>query len=188
LSTPAAQYGSIPLALRGRHQIDNAVTAVRLLEHLPARAAAAVPTSAIRTALMDVTWPGRLEMRRWRGHEVLLDGAHNPGGARALAAYLSETYGRPLPIVFGAMHDKDVSAMIAALAPVALSFTMTAAASLRAARPGDLVAIARTIAPAVASNERDRPLDALEDACGRGSLAVVAGSLFLVGEVRALTS
>ena len=78
--------------------------------------------------------------------------------------------------------------MIAALAPVASSFTFTTAATGRAARPADLSMIARTIAPALASNERDRPADALADACARGSPAVVAGSLFLIGEVRAETS
>src|SRR5690606_2402140 len=119
LRTPACDYGTLALGLRGRHQADNAVTAVRLLETLRARSLFDVPEHAIRTAVEEVAWPGRLELVRADGYDVLIDGAHNAAGAAALAAYLAEAYGRRLPLVFGMMGDKDVAAVAGALTKVA---------------------------------------------------------------------
>mgnify|MGYP003350627874 CR=1 FL=1 len=53
---------------------------------------------------------------------VLIDGAHNPAGAAALTSYLHDTFGRPLPVVFGAMRDKDVTGLIQALAPATVAW------------------------------------------------------------------
>jgi len=71
---------------------------------------------AVTTGLSDCEWPGRLEwLRLPSGGEVLLDAAHNPSGASALANYLSDAQLAPLPIVFAAMRDKDVKGMLAPL-------------------------------------------------------------------------
>ena len=112
--------------------------------------------SAIVAALTDVEWPARLEYLPHRGHTVVIDGAHNPAGARALASYLRETYGRRLPMVVGIMRDKNVDALIEALAPAASQFVMTAASSPRAATPGELRASAERVAPDVAVPSRAR--------------------------------
>src|SRR5439155_4770953 len=109
LKTPAHDYGEIVLALAGSHQIGNAVVAVRLLETLDAHGVR-VPPEAIAAGLARVAWPGRLERRRLPGgREALLDAAHNPDGAAALAAFLREEGGGP--IVFAASRDKDVTGM-----------------------------------------------------------------------------
>jgi dihydrofolate synthase/folylpolyglutamate synthase len=184
LSTPARRY-DVVMSLRGRHQIANAITAVRVLEAVDALAGFEVPAAAIGTALSDAVWPARLELLHWRGHDVLLDGAHNPAGARALAAYLADTYGRRLPIVVGAMRDKAVDEILAALAPAASAFLCTSAASSRAATPAELAAGALSSAPGVPVRIHDRPMDALTDAMSLGTPAVVAGSLYLCGEIRA---
>ncbi len=184
LETPHARYAAV-LALRGRHQIHNATAAVRLLEELDAGGAFTVPAEAIRGALEDVVWPGRLESASWRGHAVLVDGAHNPAGARALQSYLAEAYGRPLPLVVGMMRDKALEEMLAALAPAASRFLCTAPATSRAAAPSDLVAVASKIAPGIPAEAFAKPLDALARAVSTGSPAVVAGSLYLAGEIRA---
>ena len=89
IATPGGSYEDVPLALRGRHQVDNALTAVRLLEALAARETFAIGPGAIRTALSEAVWPARLEVLQWKGRDVLLDGAHNPAGARALAGIIS---------------------------------------------------------------------------------------------------
>jgi dihydrofolate synthase/folylpolyglutamate synthase len=185
LRTPLAHYDDLTLSLRGRHQIDNAVTAARLLEELHVRQHCHVPAAAIRTALTDVEWPGRLELRRWHGHDVLVDGAHNPAGARALAAYLQETYGRPLPLVLGAMRDKKIDRIVDALSGAASCFVCTSPNTPRAASPADLVAIVRRITPGVEAIEAMRPLDALARAASRGAPVVVCGSLYLAGDIRA---
>lgn len=183
LRTPVQDYGALRLALPGRHQVDNAVTAVRTLEAARARGLAPVDEAAIRLALSDARWPGRLDWRRWQGHDVLVDGAHNPDGARALADFLRETVAAPMPIVFGIMRDKAIGEVLEALAPVASMFVFTAPVSPRAAAPADLVALAAAGIPAVPCLEAPTPREALMLAAGRGSPIVVAGSLFLAGEV-----
>ena len=183
LRTPAEDYGALRLALPGRHQIDNAVTAVRTLEAARACGLAPVDATAVSLAVSDARWPGRLDWRRWHGHDVLVDGAHNPDGARALADFLRETVAAPVPIVFAMMRDKAIAEVLETLAPVAAMFVCTAPVSPRAAAPEDLVAIATSVAPGVPRVAASTPREALTLAIGHGSPIVVAGSLFLAGEV-----
>ena len=80
-------YGTVPLALRGLHQVENAVVATRLVEALARGCDVTVTAPAIAAGLMTTRWPGRLDLRRTRGGDaLLLDAAHNPAGAEALAA------------------------------------------------------------------------------------------------------
>ena len=184
LTTPRGRYEAT-LGLRGRHQVQNAIAAVRLLEEMTQAGLATVPAAAIRTGLEDVVWPARLEAAIWRGHEVLVDGAHNPAGARALQSYLAEAYGRRLPIVMAVMREKAVDEMVAALAPSASHFVCTAPATPRAMSPSDLLVAVRQAAPGVHAEAVAGPIDALARAVSYGSPAVVAGSLYLAGEIRA---
>jgi dihydrofolate synthase/folylpolyglutamate synthase len=184
LTTPRGRY-DVTLGLRGRHQVQNAIAAVRLLEEMTQAGLATVPAAAIRTGLEDVVWPARLEAASWRGHEVLVDGAHNPAGARALQSYLAEAYGRRVPIVMAVMREKAVDEMVAALAPSASHFVCTAPATPRAIPPSDLLAAVRRAAPGIPGEAVAGPIDALARAIGYGSPAVVAGSLYLAGEIRA---
>jgi dihydrofolate synthase/folylpolyglutamate synthase len=185
LSTPAHDYGEVVLGLRGRHQIDNAVTAVRLLERLPARAGLPMPPEAIVAGVRNVDWPGRLELRPHHGGHVLIDGAHNPAGARALAGYLRDTYGGPLPIVLGVMRDKAIEGIVEALAGCASMFVCTAPASPRAVTPVELEIIVRRSAPAVPVRVVPSPPAAVDEALAHGTPVVVAGSLYLAGEIQA---
>ena len=106
----------VTMALGGRHQLDNAAVAVALLDEL-ANQGITVPDGAVRTGLTQAEWPGRLE-RFTRGRiEILLDAAHNPAGARALASHLQEIGWSRVTLLFGAMRDKDVRHMLEALAP-----------------------------------------------------------------------
>ncbi len=89
LHTPHHRLDRVPLALAGRHQAINAATAVTLLEELDSLNVR-VDGDAILAGLTATKWPGRLERFRWGGSEVLLDAAHNPAGACALADYLQE--------------------------------------------------------------------------------------------------
>jgi dihydrofolate synthase/folylpolyglutamate synthase len=185
LTTPVRRYAAMTLALRGRHQVENAVLAARLLEALPIEGVE-LPEQAVRTALEEAEWPARLDLRAWRGHPILIDAAHNPAGAATLAAYVLEAYGRPLPMVIAVMKDKDLDAMLAALAPAASRFVFTAPASGRAASPADLAARAAVAAPGVDASAAARPADALARVVADGDgPVVVAGSLYLAGEVLA---
>ena len=182
LRTPRRDYGAVRLALAGRHQIDNAVVAVRLLEELEAQG---VDTGRdhIIEALGSVQWPGRLErIRLPGGREALLDAAHNAAGAEALAAYLA-TLGEPRPLVFAAMHDKDAASMLRAIGPRASRIVITRASNPRATEPSELAALAQRLLPAVVVEVAASPADALERAWSASPRIVVAGSIFLLADV-----
>ena len=183
--TPVRSYPPMLLALRGRHQAGNALVAIRLLEALEALGIA-MPPPAIAAGLTTVRWPGRLDLVQLRGdRSVLLDAAHNPAGARVLAEYLEEAYPQRLPIVFGAMRDKDAAAMLATLAPRASRFVFTRPPNARAAAPAALARLAASSALSVPVDLAPDPADALAKAFESGPLVVVAGSLFLVGDLLA---
>jgi len=185
LRTPARDYGHANLALRGAHQVDNAVVAVRVLELI------GVGPSAVMAGLEQVSWPGRLDVRRFLdGSEIILDAAHNPAGASALASYLTERAadpaGRPadpLPLVFGVMRDKDIDGMFRALLPAVGALVLTRASTPRAADPAALAPLARAIAPALPIVVEPSPHHAVNIARRLSPRIVVAGSIFLLGDV-----
>ena len=182
LRTPTRDYGRIPLRLRGSHQVPNAVVAVRLLEHL--EQFLPVGPDAIVSGLRDVEWPGRLQMvEAESGRRVLLDAAHNPAGARALATYLKQEFPEPLPFVFGAMRDKDAALMITTLLPVAARMVMTEPHNARARSSEELAALARQVAPSCRVEVVPEPKDALNRAWTECPLVCAAGSVFLVGDI-----
>jgi dihydrofolate synthase / folylpolyglutamate synthase len=145
LSTPVHDYGWIPLGLRGAHQVPNALVAVRLLEAMSD--VAPVGAQAVVAGLRDVDWRGRLQLVDAARGRVLLDAAHNPAGAAALAAYLRREFPQPLPIVFGAVRDKDAAEMLRILLPCASFLVLTQPGSPRARPASELAAMASAIAP-----------------------------------------
>ena len=186
--TTRASYGPVPLGLRGAHQVENAAVAVVALEQL-ATAGLTVPASAILTGLAEAEWPGRLQRIAVGERAVIVDGAPNPSGARALAAYLRETHASGLPIVFGVMADKAIDPMIEALAPFARPLVVTAAPGRRATTAADLATRATRVLPSERVIEEADVARALEIAWRHGREIAVAGSLYLAGDVLArLTS
>jgi dihydrofolate synthase/folylpolyglutamate synthase len=183
LKTPVRDYGTLRLALRGDHQIANAIVAVRLLERLDA-CGVRVPADAISEGLAQVTWPGRLDHRTLAGgRELILDAAHNPAGAAALASYLTTIGGERPVLVFGAMRDKDVHGMLSALLPAVSRMIVTRASNSRSAEPETLAAEARPIAPSLRIEVVASPAAAMAAAWSSSSRVVVAGSIFLLGDV-----
>jgi dihydrofolate synthase / folylpolyglutamate synthase len=184
LTTPFRSYGPVPLGLRGNHQIPNAVVAVRLLEELERQLP--MTAASIVAGIRDVRWPGRLQLLELsEGRRVLLDAAHNPAGAWALASYLKREFAEPLPLVFGAMRDKDVTLMLKALLPVASTIVMTEPDTPRAYRAEELAAIGRKLLPAAKIEIEPDPVHALDRAWTYCSLICAAGSIFLVGNLLA---
>ncbi|MBS1111605.1 MAG: FolC bifunctional protein [Anaeromyxobacteraceae bacterium] len=172
-----------PVALRGAHQQGNAALAAAALRLLDA-SGVRVGEEAIREGIASARWPGRME----EVGGVLLDGAHNPDGAAALAAALPVLHpSRPVELVFGVLSDKDHEGMLAALAPATRRIHLVAPDSPRAREPGSYLAAARRLGVGV-DVHASLP-EAL--ACARhgardGALVCVAGSLYLVGEARGL--
>jgi len=184
LATPMRDYGLVQLGLRGDHQVANALVAVRLLEELARQLP--VTAASIVAGIRDVRWPGRLQMIEVAGgRRVLFDAAHNPAGAWALADYLKREFPEPLPIVFGALRDKDVTMMLKALLPAASSMVMTEPDTPRAYRAEELAAIARKLSPHATIDIEPNPALALERAWRHCPVACAAGSIFLVGNLLA---
>lgn len=177
----ADRIAALPLALPGAHQRTNAAVAWRLLEEVN-RLGVPVDEASIRAAVTEAHWPGRLEAFEYVGVHVLIDAAHNPAGSRALASYLAEAQPGGITLVFGAMRDKAVDRMLAALAPVTRVVWCTTAPNPRAMPAAELVALAR--AAGLDAHEASDPGDALDRACADGRTVVVAGSIFLIGALR----
>jgi dihydrofolate synthase / folylpolyglutamate synthase len=170
------------IGLAGAHQRSNAAVAVKLLDVVDRRGIA-VPRTAVARGLERPDWPGRLERRVLSGgREILLDAAHNPAGAAALASYLTTQAGGPRPLVFGVMRDKDAAGMFTALLPAVSHLILTRASTKRSAEPSDLEAQAREIRdlPVITAPSAAR---ALEIAWRISPRIVVAGSIFLLGDV-----
>ena len=134
LETPLLA-GRLRTPLAGAHQAWNAALAVRAAELLDAELGA-VELGVAARGLAAVRWPGRLErLRAPGGRAVLLDGCHNPDGARALSRFLADANltGR-CPLVFGAMADKDVEGIASILFPAASRVVLVPASPPRGAR------------------------------------------------------
>jgi dihydrofolate synthase/folylpolyglutamate synthase len=192
-------YDEVFLPLHGRHQAANAAVALAAAEaFLGAGASNQLDADLVRQAFAAVTTPGRLEPVR-SAPTVLLDAAHNPHGARALAAALDEEFDfRRLVAVVGVMADKDARGILAALEPVVAEVVLTANTSPRAMPADDLAAVAREIFGADRIVVEPRLADAVETAIGlaeeigapgqplSGAGVVITGSVVTVGEARAL--
>jgi dihydrofolate synthase/folylpolyglutamate synthase len=182
IATPVRDYGRVAIGLRGEHQLPNALVAIRLLEQF--ERSQRIGADAIVAGVRDVRWPGRLQMVAIPGgRRVLLDAAHNPAGAAALAAYLLGEFPGRLPLVFGAMRDKDAAQMLQALLPAVSKVVMTEPSNPRSFPAAELADLARTLSPECRIEIDPTPKAALERALARGDVACVAGSIFLVGDI-----
>jgi dihydrofolate synthase / folylpolyglutamate synthase len=168
----------IACPLAGRHQVENAIVAIAALERL------GVSASAIELGIAGTRWPGRLEHVSV-SPEIILDGAHNPAGARALAGYIRQFYsGRHIVMIYGAMRDKAIAEMTGVLFPLVNEVIATAPHQSRAVDPETIRALAEhprvQTAPDLATalrGARSGPSD---------RVIFITGSLFLVGEALAL--
>jgi len=175
----------VRLALEGAHQRHNARVAVATFTAFAARLGVGVDAAAVRRGLENARWPGRLQLVPG-APSVLLDGAHNAAGTEALAAHLAYRAGPKPVLLFGAMADKDLAGMIAPLAPHVAALVATRPAVARAAEPEPLAEVARGAGlPAWVEPVPERALERARSLAGPGGLVLVAGSLYLVGEILA---
>ncbi|HOL72145.1 MAG TPA: folylpolyglutamate synthase/dihydrofolate synthase family protein [Bryobacteraceae bacterium] len=169
----------IECPLAGEHQVENALTAIAALDAL------GFPPEAIAAGIRQTRWPGRLE-RVSENPVLILDGAHNPAGARALARYIERFYrDRRVWLIYGAMRDKAVTEMAGILFPLAGEVILTSPAQARAVRCEALRELV--------DHPHLRAVPQLEEAlalarreAAPGDAIFIAGSLYLVGEARAL--
>jgi dihydrofolate synthase/folylpolyglutamate synthase len=195
------ELDGVRVGLAGAHQADNAGLALLAAECLGPSALPGDP-GAIARALAETRWPGRLEQVGHRPR-VVLDGAHNAAGMRALVRALGEEYRYDrLIAVVSVMGDKDVDTMLGLLAPLVSVFIATRASVARAADPARLAAAARRVRPTAEREAKPggrvvplprvhtapdlpRALELALREAGADDLVLVTGSLFTVGEARA---
>ena len=165
---------SIPIVcpLAGEHQVENTRTAVAALSVF------GVSAAAIAQGIAQAKWPGRVE-RIATDPDIILDGAHNPAGARALAAYIRQFFAdEPVRIVYGAMRDKAIDEVTDVLFPLAAEVILTAPDQPRAVNPDTLAEVVQHPKMRTAANLEE----ALKMTRANPMTTFITGSLFLVGE------
>jgi len=174
---------NLSLPLLGEHQLENAATAVVVVEVL-AELGARVSPESIAAGLKQVHWPGRLQVLR-REPWVIVDGAHNADSARRLAEALERYFDFDrVFLIFGVSSDKNIAGMVAELVSLPSAVIVTSSRHPRAVEPSVLVGefSKRGIVPEVAENVAS----AVELALARAApsdLICATGSIFVIAEV-----
>lgn len=172
--------------LGGAHQRRNLALAIAAAVELRNNHGYDISAANIEAGVRNTVWPGRLERFAGRGERpgVLLDVGHNPAGAWALRAAVSDL-SRPLTLVFGCLRDKPLAEMAQILFPVFDRVVVTEVDSPRSARLNDLLAAAATTGSAtVPASGPEAALDLASRLTPAEGLVVVTGSVYLVGRVR----
>ena len=170
-----------PLALPGAHQADNAALALEALH------AAGIPLAydVVHHGLSSISWPGRFELIREGASVMILDGAHNPAAAAALAATWRQQFReQSCTLVFSAAAGKDLHGILDQLAPLAARIHLCPISSPRSLRAEEFAAAMPADSPPHTCFPSAQA--ALDAALKHPQPILVAGSLFLVGEVRGL--
>jgi dihydrofolate synthase/folylpolyglutamate synthase len=185
---PVTEFRALRTPLRGVFQAWNAGTAAVAALVLSGRLTR-IDEEAIRRGLAATIWPGRLQTISARP-TVVVDGAHTPESAAALAGAMTQLYpGRPIVLVCGVQADKDIPGIAAPLAAVVTRVVATAAHHRRAANPAVIAGAFRNAGHSDVLLAAG-PMAALalaKEAAGSAGVVLVAGSLYLVGEIMAGT-
>jgi len=185
---PFRKYERVQISLAGPHQMQNAAVALMSLEVLRQYMAFYFEEDEeLYRGLREARWPGRLE-RLGERPDFVIDGAHNPQGAAALAEALQQLYGgRRLHFVIGLLEDKAVSDFFRPLLPLAETVILTEPESPRKAPVETLREMVTALSPAADVRLEPDWRAALELAQRRAAdddVVVVTGSLYLIGDVR----
>lgn len=187
--TPRREYTDLRLALGGPYQRRNAALAVRAAELLAERGVP-IDDAAIARGLASVRWPGRMEQLAIGRVPALLDGAHNPDGARELGRALRDRDGarhRRRVLVFGMTRGRQADELLFPLAGLVDHVVVVSPPTSKAVEPTTVRAQIAAALPALPVETADRVADALPRAAqlaGEDGEVVVAGSLYLVGDAR----
>lgn len=178
--TAKALYRNVKLNLLGKHQIENAETAILLAEIL--QESFNIKTENIVAGLETATHRGRLEF----DGKFLFDGAHNASGAKALRAFLDELVNQPVVMIFGAMRDKNVTEIAEILFPAAREIILTAPDNPRSMSAADLYEHFGRRNNIFITESVESALKLAKDLAKAEDLICVTGSLYLVGEAQAI--
>jgi dihydrofolate synthase / folylpolyglutamate synthase len=178
---PSRLAGTLAPPLPGEHQKLNAALALATVDALQKQIP--VPDEQIRVGLAGVNWPGRLQLIiKETGGKILLDGAHNEAGVRALGETLEINFPKPgRTLILGVLQDKDWRQICEILAPLAAQIVAVPVASERTADASALAAACHAANPAAEIISCGSLAEAL-DKTTAAPLVVITGSLYLVGE------
>lgn len=173
-------WAEVSIPLPGQHQRENAALAVAVVDQLSPLLP--VSPNRLRQGLTTTEWPGRFQCLQRATTTFILDGAHNPDGAKVLRQALEDRFpGQQLTFVVGVLSDKSWQPLLSTLLPSTSRLILVPVESERTANPAELEAFCRTQAPTL-------PVScaaSLKQALGLpdlGDRVVVAGSLYLVGQ------
>jgi dihydrofolate synthase/folylpolyglutamate synthase len=171
----------------GRHQLRNVALAIASAVELSRQGFGGITPETIERGIGKTQWPGRFQVVSPRAGwpDIVIDVAHNPAGAWALRAALSERYAdRPLIFLFGAMRDKAISEMTEILFPLAEHVVATRPDNPRAATAEEICqAAARTAVEIEAVDDVGSALQRARELTRDGSVLVITGSIYLIGDV-----
>jgi dihydrofolate synthase/folylpolyglutamate synthase len=180
LCSRSGEY-ELHLLLPGQHQEQNLLTAVIAAETLAESGWHQIDEEAVEAGVARCTWPGRLERVEIPGAQlVVLDSAHNPNAAQALARFLDQHL-QSYCLLFGVLEDKDAGEMLPPLLAGASSAVLTRPRSSRGRSARDLM---RWVSDSTELTVVDDPDQALSVALAKAEPVVVCGCIYLVGEVR----
>jgi dihydrofolate synthase/folylpolyglutamate synthase len=184
LKTARATYDA-QLPLAGRHQLDNAATAIVASEALAERCGVELTPVHVSAGIAKVVWPGRLEVLK-RKPLVIVDGAHNGDSAKRMVVALREYFGLShATLLFGTLTGKDVASMAGAVAPIADDVFVTAWPSARAADPRHLAAaFAPLDVPVTTFGSLAHAYEAAVAQAGDRGAVVAFGAIAFVAAVR----
>ena len=186
IRSSVGNYFNLELRLLGRHQIQNAALAIGLAKSLETKTRLKISEKAVRQGILDVGWPGRMEVLDNAKVKIVLDGAHNPESMKRLVEGLKRHFVfEKLVTVLGISADKDLEGIVKELALDTFIFIATQTKNPRALA-------ARAVAETIKAASKkvfveEEPLAALQKAksiAGPQDLILVTGSLFLIGELK----
>ncbi|MFM6980722.1 MAG: bifunctional folylpolyglutamate synthase/dihydrofolate synthase [Micrococcales bacterium] len=190
LKTSAATYSDLYIPLLGTHQAENSAVAIAAVEAFMGYGEKAIPEDVLRSAMADVSSPGRLQIID-REPLVILDAAHNPHGAKSLANALVDSFSAPYTIaVLAVLNDKDAEGILRELDEVVSGVIITQSSSERCIPAAELGSIAEQVLGTGRVTVVENPAKALEQAKAdlpknMNSAVVVSGSISLIGDILA---
>jgi dihydrofolate synthase/folylpolyglutamate synthase len=182
LSTASLDVGKVRTPLLGLYQLENIATAVAALEVIGDQLNLPLDADAVKATLSDVRWAARGEMVSMHP-PVMVDVAHNPGGAAALAALLGDVFGKRArgTLVLASMRDKDTEKVLRYLAPFAAEIWCVSVHAERSRSPEELAGLAA--AAGLTARAMEVPEARQRVAAGEiaGDFVCVTGSVYLAG-------
>ena len=170
------------LSLLGSHQRDNASCVLALIDGLNQKGYAISP-AAVSQGMASVSFPGRFEIIQ-KKTPILIDGAHNPDGAKAFAGNIKHYFKNlPVHLYIGMLGDKDIDRVLKSLVPIADTITVLTPLNERAMTADDLASKIKSISD-VSVNIAQSVVEAVKNIDDDGYLHAFTGSLYLIGHVR----